>query len=58
MAIDENSAFTRTVFDLPTPVAIELDRTVKASGKSKKQWLTDAITAAVNQSSTPKKGRK
>lgn len=47
--VNPNSAFVRVMFDLPTPIALELDAAVKASGKSKKQYLADLIAAAVSQ---------
>jgi hypothetical protein len=60
--INPNSAFARQYFDLPTPVAIQLESVVKASGKSKKQFLTDLVTEAVRLSSqsvsTPAKRTK
>lgn len=59
--INPESAFARQYFDLPTPVAIQLEAVVKASGKSKKQFLTDLVMSAVAASqsvSTPAKGRK
>lgn len=55
MPINPNSAFVRVMFDLPTPDAIRLDEVVKASGKTKKQWLADTIKAAVDQSGKRKK---
>lgn len=55
MAINPNSAFVRVIFDLPTPDAIKLDEAVKASGKTKKQWLADTIKAAVDAAQTSKR---
>lgn len=55
MAINPNSAFVRVIFDLPTPDAIKLDEAVKASGKTKKQWLADAIKAAIDSTGKRKK---
>ena len=48
--INPNAAFTRVTCDIPTPVALAMDATVKASGKSKKQWLADLIAANVSTS--------
>lgn len=54
--INPHSAFVRVMFDLPTPIALQLDEAVKASGKSKKQYLADLISAAVSTpAKTPKK---
>jgi len=55
MAINENSAFVRVVFDLKTPVAIAFDAVVKDSGKTKKKYLEDLITEAVAKAPKRKK---
>lgn len=55
MAINPNSAFVRVMFDLPTPDALKLDEAVKASGKTKKQWLADTIKAAVDSTTRKRK---
>lgn len=41
------TAFVRQYFDLTPDVAAQLNDAAKASGKSKKQFLTDIVTAAV-----------
>lgn len=57
--INPNSAFVRVFFDLPTPVAIELDEAVKASGKSKRQYISDVISEHVATSRhKTQKGKK
>jgi hypothetical protein len=55
MAINENSAFVRVVFDLKTPVAIAFDKVVKESGKTKKKFLEDLITESVANATKRKK---
>lgn len=45
-----NTAFVRQYFDLTPDVAAQLNTAAKASGKSKKQFLTDIVTAAVKSS--------
>jgi len=57
MPINPNSAFVRVFFDLPTPVAVELDAAVKASGKSKRQYISDVISQHVASTKTPTKGK-
>jgi hypothetical protein len=43
MAINPNSAFVRITFDLATPLALDFDEIVKASGRTKKVVLTKVI---------------
>lgn len=57
MPINPNSAFVRVFFDLPTPVALELDAAVKASGKSKRQYISEVIAQHV-AATKPTKGKK
>lgn len=61
MAINQNAPFTRVYADIPTPVAIRLEDPAARGGKSKKQFIADAIEAAVNASApspaAPKKGK-
>jgi hypothetical protein len=50
MAINQNAPFTRVYADIPTPVAVKLEDPQARGGKSKKQFIADAIEAAVNAS--------
>jgi len=59
--INPNSAFVRVMFDLATPIALKFDEKVRASGKSKKQYLADLIAADVGMSKDEhhsKRGKK
>lgn len=62
MAINQNSAFQRVYFDLPTEVAVKMDERVKVLGVSKKKYLADLVTQDVsnssNQPATKKRGAK
>lgn len=59
MPINPNSPFTRVYADIPTDVALKLEDSSARGGKSKKQFIADAIVAAVNGNTQPtKKGRK
>jgi hypothetical protein len=62
MAISQTSPFARVIADIPTNIALMLDDPAVRGGKTKKQFIADAIVAAVNASATPpaapKKGKK
>lgn len=55
MAINQNAPFARHYVDLPTPVAVKLEEAARAAGKSKKAFIADAITAAVERMAAPNK---
>jgi tellurite resistance protein len=55
MAINQNSPFTRIYADLPTQVALQLDAAAREAGKTKKQFIADAIIAACAPVSTSSK---
>lgn len=48
--INTNSPFARVYADIPTEVALLLEKSEVRGGKSKKQFIADAIVAAVNAS--------
>jgi hypothetical protein len=58
MAINRNIAFHRVTFDLPTEIAVAMERAVFEAGVSKKQWLADTISAAVLAANNSQKGKK
>lgn len=45
MAINPNTPFSRIQLDLPTAVALQLEEAAKTSGKTKKQFISDAVIA-------------
>lgn len=49
MAINPNAPFTRQYVDLPTDVALKLEVAARASGKTKKAFVSEAIIAAVER---------
>lgn len=59
MALDPNAPFARVYADIPTAVALKLDSAIGSTGKTKKQFIADAIVAAVNAlPSNNTRGRK
>lgn len=58
MAINLNSPFTRVYADIPTPTAAKLEDPAVRGGKSKKQFIADAIEAAVNASAPAPAAKK
>lgn len=53
--VNPNSPWARHYVDLPTDVAIKMELAAKAAGKSKKQFIADAILAACGDKSSSKK---
>lgn len=57
MPINPNAPFTRVYVDLPTQLAMQMDDPKVRGGKSKKQFVSDAIRDALLKS-TPKVVKK
>lgn len=61
MPINPNQPFSRQYVDLPTPLALKMEKVAQEMGKSKKSFVCDAIEAAIaqiEQAQASKKGSK